>query len=417
MKRDAENGRTGRRYMQRRMFVKGAAIGLGGLVVGSSFGKDRPGSPGSPGPGRLDGPLPAPVDYGRSTALCLNSRKSEHSGLSGTASDQQISNVLWAAGRAPFVGSFRTIYARTGEASYIYHPEDHSLEYYSGETVSNALRIEYDRELDFDAGVSYVMALLASVSTWTGTQSQLAGCPQNQDLNFGIRTVSGLTDGLVAISSDESLPDPVTDGDDSFDNAVSGIGLTSQFINGDLADEELSQLLWAGYGCSDHWTANNRGGLTVPSWIAQYFLTNRLYVVGDRVLRYCNRVGSNLATRDHRIELVQDADVRQEVRQILGDVADAPCYLLLCLTASGLQTWYHRLETGFVAGGCLAQASVMSLGCDFVAPLSSGQQQDLQQVTQIPSSDYPHAAVAIGRVSPFSARGFPFWDKYEGAGQ
>lgn len=392
MTASSTDGENAGRDMPRRAFCRGAAIGLGGLFVGKSLGSEHRSR------GRMAGPLPPPIDTGRSTALCFNSRVSMHSSLNGTATDQQISNVLWAAGRAPITGAYRTIRLSTGEGTYTYHPEDHSLEYYSGETVSNAFRINYDRELDFDAGVSYAMALAASVSLGTGTQSQLASCPQMSDLNFGIRSVPGLTDELVAISSDATLPDPVTDGDDSFNIVVSHLDLATQFLPGDLTDEQMSQILWAGYGCTPHWTANNRGGLTQPSWVAQYFLTGRIYIVRDTVLRYCNRVGSNLATRDHRLELVQEADVREEVRQALGDIAAAPCYILLCLTEAGLETWYQRLETGFVAGGILAQGAAIGLGCDFRAALSPGEQEALQQITQIPAGDYPHAVVAVGKV-------------------
>ena len=90
--------------------------------------------------------------------------------------------------------------------------------------------------------------------------------------------------------------------------------------------------------------------------MAEYFLTNRIYVVNASVWRYCNRVGTNLATRDHRLELVQNADVRNAVRQVLPDLPAAPCYLLLCLTQTGLGVWYQRLETGFAAGGILVQS-------------------------------------------------------------
>jgi hypothetical protein len=378
--------------MPRRAFCQGAAVGLGGLFVGRCLGTEpRRG-------GRIAGPLPPPIDTGLSTALCFNSRVSMHSGLSGAATEQQISNVLWAAGRAPVVGAYRTIWLRTGDGTYIYHPEDHSLEYYSGETVSNAFRINYDRELDFDAGVSYALALAASVSLWTGTQSQVASCPQTSNLNFGIRSVPGLNDELVAVSSDGTLPDPQTDGDDSFGSVVSNLALVDSFPPGLLSDAEVSQLLWAGYGCTPHWTANNRGGLTMPSWVAEYFLTGRIYLVHDAVRRFCNRVGSDLGTRDHRLELVQGADVRDAVGQALGDASTAQCYILLCLTESGLNTWYQRLETGFVAGGVLAQGAALGLSCNFKAALSPAEQQSLQQITQIPSGDYPHAVVAVGRV-------------------
>jgi hypothetical protein len=392
MTASSRDGGNAGRDMPRRTFCRGAALGLGGLFVGKNLASEHRSR------GRMAGPLPPPFATGLSTALCFNSRVSMHSGLYGTATDQQISNVFWAAGRAPVIGAYRTIRLSTSEGTYTYHPEDHSLEFYSGDTVSNAFRINYDRELDFDAGVSYALALAASVSLWTGTQSQVASCPQIADLNFGIRSVPGLTDELVAISSDDTLPDPVTDGDDSFNIVVSHLDLATQFLPGDLTDEQMSQILWAGYGCTPHWTANNRGGLTQPSWVAQYFLTGRIYIVRDVVLRYCNRVGSNLATRDHRLELVQEADVREEVRQALGDIPAAPCYVLLCLTETGLETWYQRLETGFVAGGILPQGAAIGLGCDFRAALSPAEQGALQGITQIPAGDYPHAVVAVGKV-------------------
>lgn len=376
--------------MSRRRFCQAAAVGLGGFAVGGYLGSRKAWAEGA-------GPLLPPIVTGNSAELCMNSRVSRHSGLGGTATDQQISNVLWAAGRAPFVGSYRTIQLKTPNATYIYHPEDHSLEYYSSGAVSNAIRINYERELDFDAGVSYVLALWASVSLWAGTSAQVASCPQMSDLNFGINTVPGLTSQLVAVSSDGSLPDPVTDGPNNLEEVLDGLRLSDEFrADLDLTPQRLSQVLWAGYGCTPHMTANNRAGLTVPSWQAGYFLTNRIYVVDARVSQYCNRVGTNLATRDHRLELVQDADVRAGLRQALPDLPVAPCYVVLCLTATGLATWYHKLETGFAAGGMLLQTGVLGLGCAFKADLTTAEQQAVQQVTQIPAADYPYAVVAVG---------------------
>ena len=376
--------------LSRRRFCQTAALGLGGFAVSGVLG-----SRSARAAERVA--LVPPIVTGHSAEICMNSRVCRHSGLTGTATAQQISNVLFAAGRAPVTGSFRTIWFKDHTGRYIYHPEDHSLEYYSSETVTNAFRINYDRERDFDAGVSYVLALWASVSLWTGTSNQVAHCPQIQDLNFGINTVTGLTTQLVAVSSDGSLPNPATDGLDHLEEVLAGLHLRDQFRTDlDLTPQRLSQILWAGYGCTPHMTANNRAGLTVPSWVAEYFLTNRIYVVNNKVSRYCNRVGTNLATRDHRLELVQNADVRDQVRQALPDLPAAPCYFVLCLTLTGLNTWYQRLETGFAAGGILAQASALGLGCAFKAALSSAEQTALRQITQIPAADYPHAVVAVG---------------------
>ncbi len=341
--------------------------------------------------------MPPPLVTGRSVEICLTSRVSRHSGLTGTATTQQVANVLWAAGKAPVTGSYRTIYFKDRTGTYIYRPQTHSLEYYSSGTVTNAFRINYECERDFDAGLSYVLALWASVSLWTGTSSQLASCPQQSDLNFGINTVPGLTSQLVAVSSNGTLPNPVTDGSNQLEEVLARVHVARRFrTEPDLSLPQLSQLLWAGYGCTPHTTANSRAGLTVPSLVAEYFLTNRIYVVNERVLRYCNRQGSNLATRDHRTELVQEADVRAAIRQALADLPAAPCYILLCLTQAGLGVWYQRLETGFVAGGILLQATALGLGCAFKAALSAGEQSALKQITQIPAGDYPHAVVAVG---------------------
>ncbi len=376
--------------MSRRRFCQAAAISLGGLAVGEALGSRR-----ARATERVV--LVPPMITGRSAEVCMNSRVAKHGGLTGTATNQQVSNVLFAAGRAPVTGSFRTIWFKDHTGTYIYHPEDHSLEYYSPGTVTEAFRLNYDRERDFDAGVSYVLALWASVSLWTGTSNQVVSCPQNLDLNFGIGTVPGLTTQLVAVSSDGSLPNPATDGSDHLEEVLGGLRLRDAFRTDlDLTPQRLSQILWAGYGCTPHVTANNLKGLTVPSWVAMYFLTSRIYVVNDRVLRYCNRVGTNLATRDHRVELVGSADVRAALRQALPDLPVAPCYILLCLTQTGLGVWYQRLETGFVAGGMLLQAEVLGLGCAFKAALSSAEQTAVKQVTQIPAGDYPHAIVALG---------------------
>jgi hypothetical protein len=70
--------------------------------------------------------LPEPIITGNSVEICMNSRYSEHS-LTGTASNQQIANVLWAAGKAPVTGTYRNIYVATPTGEYSYAPDTHSL--------------------------------------------------------------------------------------------------------------------------------------------------------------------------------------------------------------------------------------------------------------------------------------------------
>ena len=150
MDKHAEDIVRGSRAISRRQFCQTAAVGLGGLALGGCL-RGRLVQPGEP---QI---LPAPIVTGKSVELCLNSRVSKHFVLGGTATTEQMSNILWAAGRAPVTGSYRTIYLKTAAGTSIYQPQDHALEAYSTEKVVNAMRINYDRERDFDAGVSYML--------------------------------------------------------------------------------------------------------------------------------------------------------------------------------------------------------------------------------------------------------------------
>jgi hypothetical protein len=351
----------------------------------------------------VSSPLPDPAVTGNSVELCLNSRVSDHGGWSGEAPDQWLSTVLWAAGEAPITGGYRDIHVTTPEGEYLYDPENHSLSYEAaGDSSPAAFILVYDRERDFDAGVSYMTALLASVSLWNGTTSQLASCPMQQSLYFGMRDVRGLTSELVVNSSDGSLPDPSTDGSNNLEDVLANLKYTDKFAHDDLSLPQVSQILWAGYGCTPHNGTYGRAALTVPSWSAEYYLTGRIYVVKqDGAFRYHNRKppGNDLFTRDHRIELINPNDIREILRSNVSDLPSAPCYVILCLKDSDAGLWYARLETGFVAGNMLMQASALGLNSYFTTNLSEDEKERIQNITGIPAQDIPHAIVSIGELA------------------
>ncbi len=357
------------------------------------------------------GNLPSPIVTGNSVELCLNSRYSQHS-LGGTANDQQISNVVWAAGKAPFTGTYRNIYVVKPSGTYLYDPIGHSLNWYSSETVSGAaFAIRYDRELDFDAGVSFMPALLASVSLGRSTESPVASCPKGLGypttrLFFGVQAVKGLTSTLAAHSSVPKgqpgwLPDPCTTGDNSLEVVLGNLKYTSSFTQTNLTLQQISQILWAGYGCTAHTTSNSKAGLTVPSAMANYYLTQRIYLANETgVYRYHNRNPStDLTTRDHKIEQINPADVRGSLQSAVSGLPLAPCYVILCLNSSDAGQEFARLETGFVAGNMLIQATAIDLGCHFKTKLTSGEQNSIQAATNIPASHIPQAIVSIGPVA------------------
>jgi len=190
------------------------------------------------------GQLPPPIITNNSVELCLNSRYSQHS-LSGIANNQQISNIVWAAGRVPITGSYRDIYIATPTATFLYDPNSHSLSWHSDDvTDDGAFQIIYESELDFDTGVSFMPALLASVSLWNSTESPVASCPKGigypkARLIFGVQSVAGLTTELAVHSSlpeDEPgwLPDPCTVGDNSLEELLANLGYVVNFAQTNL---------------------------------------------------------------------------------------------------------------------------------------------------------------------------------------
>ena len=351
--------------------------------------------------------LPEPIFTGKSVELCLNSRYSEHN-PTGNASDQQLSNVLWAAGKSPVTGAFRDIYVATPSATYLYDPSHNSLNWYSNDVADRgAFVLSYERELAFDAGLSYMPAILASVSLWGSTGLPVSSCPMRSKLYFGVQDVRGLTSELVAHSSilegeDGWLPDPKTTGDDAFQTVLANLKYTSNFNHANLTRQQISQILWAGYGCTPHVSANGRMGLTVPSAMARYFLTGTIYLVNENgVYRYHNRnPDADLTTRDHRIERINPDDVRDSLRSAVSGLSQAPCYVILCLEPSAVGQEFAQLEVGFVAGNMLIQASAIDLGCYFKTKLTSGEQETIQNATSIPSSHIPQVVISIGYTPP-----------------
>jgi len=354
------------------------------------------------------GPLPPPIVTGNSVETCLNSRYSQHS-LSGTASDNQISNVIWAAGQAPFTGTQRDIYLATEAATYLYDSNSHSLSFDSNDVRDDgAFVIIYESALDFDMGVSFMPALLASVSLCNSTESPVASCPKGigypkARLIFGVQSGRGLTTNLsVHCSVPEGepgwLPDPSTVGDNSIEEVLGNLQYVSSFAQTNLTLQQISQILWAGYGCTAHTTSSGRAGLTVPSAYANYYLTQSIYLANENgVYRYHNRNPStNLTTRDHRIEQINSADVRDSLQSAVSGLPQAPCYVILCLDSSYAGQEYAHLETGFVAGNMLIQATAIDLSCHFKTELTLGERSNIQGTTTIPSSHIPQAIVSIG---------------------
>ena len=370
---------------------------------------------GSPGE-----PLPAPIITSNSVEICLNSRYSEHN-LTGTADNQQIGNVLWAAGKAPVTGTYRYIYVATPKGEYTYDPGTHSLSQHSDQKAtdyknffsssnSRAFVINGDSNLTFDTGVAYQLATLSSVSLWKSSEPAVASCPVMTSLQFGVQEVRGLTPELVAHSSVPQgdpgwLPDPSTNGQDKIEDVMTNLKYVSKFSMENLTLQQISQLLWAGYGGTPHVVSGGKKGLTVPSAMAKYYLTGTIYLLNEKgVYRYQNRnPKTDMRTIDHRIEPVNSTDVRDKLPAAVSSLPKAPCYIVVCLPKMNgfidMEKDFELLETGFVAGNVLVQASAMGLGCHFKTDLTSDEQSGIRRLTGIPFSDTPQVIISMGGVA------------------
>ena len=367
------------------------------------------------------GALSDPINTKNSVELCLNSRESYHGRWRGKAQSQWISNVLWAAGKAPITGSYRTIYVATNENVYLYNPDNHSLSLQvAGDHRSDknaAFQIGWSSDRIIDSGSSLLLAELESVALWEGTSSQLASCPRQSDVSnantnwktkskidmissFGIRRVGGLNSKLVAKSSDDSLPNPSTDGKvsmkDAIDSGIYGKPIASE----DLKIDEISQLLWAAYGCTPHKTYNSRSGLTVPSAYANYYLTEKIYMSNQNgVYVYHNRnPPKDLSTKDHRIEQIKSDDVRGDLQSAISDLPKAPCYVIICLDESVSDEVFPLLETGFASGALFAQASAMELTSHFITDFSDEEKSSIKNVTNIQAQNEPIVIISVGKL-------------------
>ncbi|HTW91035.1 MAG TPA: FlgD immunoglobulin-like domain containing protein [bacterium] len=368
--------------------------------------------------------LPPPVVHGSSFEIISNSRYSSHSGFTSSLSDTVLSNVLWAMSRVPSFGSsYREIYVATPSNVYLYDTVAHVLNVYlAGNhrySSNSAFEVGIAVERNEEAGLAAQAGLLAGDAFWSRGSGIVASCPMafaasyadtawhpNHTINlvdvFGHVSVTGLTDSCVAVSSDSTLPKPATDGSDTFELLVGSLGQDSTFDPAALPLPAVSQLLWAGYGVTPHMPTGKRG-LTVPSAVANYYLTRKVYLVRDvGVDRYNNRLppGTDLTTSDHRLEQVTAGDRRDSLRLACPGIPKAaPVYIVVCV-ADTTNSW-HLLEAGFAGLQYLMQAHALGLQGRLTAPIQPNERAAIISALGLQSTDLPVVVFAVGR--PVSA--------------
>jgi hypothetical protein len=362
--------------------------------------------------------LPPPVIHSNSFEIISNSRYSSHSGFTSLLSDTVLSNVLWAMSRVPSFGSsYREIYVATPTNVYLYDSANHVLNVHlAGNhrySSSSAFEVGIAVERDEEAGLAVQAGLLAGDAFWSRGSGIVTSCPMAFAANyansnwdtihkinmvdvFGRMAVTGLTDSCVAISSDSTLPRPVTDGPDTFEVVLANSGQDTVFDPAMLPLSAISQLLWAGYGVTPHMPTGKRG-LTVPSAVANYYLTQHVYAVTDTaVMRYRNRLPSgSMSTSDHRLELVTSGDRRDTLRAACARLpATAPVYVVVCY--SDTTTAWAIIETGFVGWQYAMEAEALGLGGCLTAPLTPDERAGIRTALGLPGGEYPIIVFSTG---------------------
>lgn len=363
--------------------------------------------------------LPAPVWHSNSFELLSNSRYSVHRGFQGSLPRQVLANVLWASSRAPKLGAWFELYAATPENVYRYDPQNRTLVVQrAGDhrcIPGSAFEVGIAAESDIEMGYAVQAGLLAGTAFWDSSGGDVVSCPMAFPARvasdswspqhpigmlsvYGRQTASGFQHSVQARSSDSSLPMPRVDGPDTFEALISRLHQDSVFKPSDLTLSAISQILWAGYGVTPHTVAHGKQGTTIPSAIARYFLTGRIYLVRETgVQRYVNRLppDTDLTTSDHRLELVTHGDLRKNLRAASPELPQsAPLYIVIC--AADPKQGYAVQEAAYAGLQYLLQAEELGLGGSLYAPGSSAERAAINSSLGLPKADQPVLIFSAG---------------------
>ncbi len=363
--------------------------------------------------------LPAPIVNNKSLEILSNNRYSVHSGFSGSLSNQILSNILWATNKTPRIGTYREIYVATPTNVYRYDTTNNTLVLHLAGNhrymSSSAFEVGIATDRHEETGLMIQAGLLAGHAFRdAGATSNVASCPMKYAADYassnwspthsikcvnvyGRYTNTALDTNCLAVSSNSSLPLPRTNGADTFEIILSRLTQDSVFGSAGLSLQAISQLAWAGYGVTPH-IAMSRRGLTVPSAVAAYYLTRKIYIVRDiGVDRYNNRTppGTSLSTADHRLEQITVEDRRPQLRSASTKIPSrAPVYFIICV--SDTASYGPMQEAGFVGFQLLMQAKVLGLNGYLTVPLNRTERTAIISALSIPTSDIPVIVFSCG---------------------
>jgi SagB-type dehydrogenase family enzyme len=189
---------------------------------------------------------------------------------------------------------------------------------------------------------------------------------------------------------DVVLPDPVTDGGMTLNEALAARRSRREFERSGLEDEQVSQLLWAAQGITDP----ERGFRTAPSAGALYPL--EVYVLLDGSLfRYLpGEHALRVQTRSVDPQSLSRAAEGQ------GFVVAAPAVFVVAADYSRTEAKYGeraegyvRMEAGHAAQNLLLQATALGLGA---VPVGAFDDRLLSEALVLPAGIEPLYLIPVG---------------------
>ncbi len=412
----------------------------------------------SEGYGLPDKDLPPPMDVDMILETSICRRMSIREFTNEPVSDEMLSTILWAAFGLRNDDTYTVseingthaavIYVLNEEAAYTYDPKKHALIVYKeGDHRADINILQYEAPIQIglcwdtskaeanQGGTELgqigqnIQFMANALDLGTVVTGQIPpaikplGLPSNQEgliiMPLGHpKNPYDFKEKPMWISSLPKIKDSSMSLSKALENREDG-----DVFQGELSQQEISQLLWSSYGYSLYIDASEQEPIhlrrhrTVPSAHGYYPLV--IYVVTEEgVYRYYPNILTDfLVNFLHIINAPVDyfglpiitfmkqtlqQDMRNSISQLCDqpNIASAPLFIIPVLdlemakelsSESAKRFWYY--EAGAVAHNVLLEATVWDLSAKIISPVDS---TTIRSLLQLPDSNIPTLILPIG---------------------
>ncbi len=408
---------------------------------------------------QIEKELPPPLNIDMILEETIFRRMSVREFTDNPVSDEELSTILWAAfglredGKHTISKINNThaaiIYVINEEAAYKYNPENHSLVIFKeGDFRGNLVRIQYDAPyqigLCWDAdkadpnqggvelgqigqNIQFMANALNLGTVVTGEippAIERLGLPDNEQglilMPLGYPAIQyDFIDRPMWISLLPKIKLSVNSLTYSLENLNE-----NENINGDLTDQEISQIIWSSYGFSNYIDNSEqepvhlRRHRTVPS--AHGYYPFEIYVITDEgIFRYYHNILIDIISKYFPVlnspvdffglpiitflSKVKTGDFREEIAEITSEpnINDAPLIIIPVLNLenakelsieSAIRFWFY--EAGASAHNIMLESTALDLSSRIIYPINS---DSINNVLELNENYIPSLIIAVGK--------------------